>query len=88
MTIIEDDTPGVSVSVTALTIPEGDAQSYTVVLDTEPTADVTVALQVPDTADVAVDETALTFTADKLGYTADGNGHRRSTTPTLSMMIR
>ena len=64
VTIIEDDTPGVSVSVTALTIPEGDAQSYTVVLDTEPAADVTVALQVLDNADVEVDEIALTFTAD------------------------
>ena len=64
VTITEDDTPGVSVSVTALTIPEGDAQSYTVVLDTEPAADVTVAIQVPDNADIAVNQTDLTFTSD------------------------
>ena len=64
VTIIEDDTPGVSVSVTALTITEGDSQSYAVVLDTEPAADVTVAIQGPDDADIALDQTALTFTVD------------------------
>ena len=63
-TITEDDTTGVTISVTALEVTEGDAQSYTVVLDTEPTADVTVAIQVPDNADIALDQTALAFTAD------------------------
>ena len=64
VTIIEDDTPGVVVSETALTITEGDSQSYTVVLDTQPAADVTVAVTVPEDADIEVDETTLTFTAD------------------------
>ena len=64
VTITEDDTPGVSVSETALTIAEGGSQSYTIVLDTEPAADVTVTIQVPVDADMAVDQTALTFTAD------------------------
>ena len=64
VTIIEDDTPGVSVSLTALTITEGDTGSYTIVLDTEPAADVTVEIQAPENADMAVDQTALTFTAD------------------------
>ena len=63
VSIIEDDTPGVAVSETALTIPEGDSQSYIVVLDTEPAADVMVVVAVPEDAEVAVDETALTFTA-------------------------
>ena len=62
--IIEDDTAGVTVSETALTITEGDSQSYTMVLDTEPAADVTVAIQAPADADITVDQTALTFTAD------------------------
>ena len=62
--IIEDDTPGATVSETALTITEGGSQSYTVVLDTEPAADVTVVVAVPEDAEVAVDETTLTFTAD------------------------
>ena len=64
VTITEDDTPGVSVSETALTIAEGDTGSYTIVLDTEPAADVTVEIQAPVDADMAVDQTALTFTAD------------------------
>ena len=63
VSIIEDDTPGVAVSETALTIPEGDSQSYIVVLDTEPAADVMVVVAVPEDAEVAVDETTLTFTA-------------------------
>ena len=63
VSIIEDDTPGVAVSETALTIPEGDSQSYMMVLDTEPAADVMVVVAVPEDAEVAVDETTLTFTA-------------------------
>ena len=44
VTITDDDTAGVSVSETALTVTEQDAtgDTYTVVLDTQPTADVTV----------------------------------------------
>ena len=64
VTIIEDDTPGVTISVTALELTEGDSQSYTAVLTSEPMADVTIAIQVPDNADIALDQTALTFTAD------------------------
>ncbi len=61
--ISEADTAGVSVSVEALTVVEGDAGSYTVVLDTEPTAAVTVKVEVPDGSGVSVDETELRFTA-------------------------
>ena len=64
VTITEDDTAGVTISITALEVTEGETGQYTIVLDTEPTAEVTVALQVPDTADIALDQTALTFTAD------------------------
>ena len=69
VTIIDDDTatatPGVTVSTTALTVTEqgttGD--SYTVVLDTEPTADVTVTVAGHSGTDVTPNPTALTFTA-------------------------
>ena len=64
VTITEDDTPGVTISTDALEVPEGSSQSYTIVLDTEPAADVTVEIQVPENAEIAVDKTALTFTAD------------------------
>ena len=55
---------GVTVTPTALRVLEGNTASYTVVLDSEPTADVTVAVQVPEDTEVAVDATELTFTAD------------------------
>ena len=63
VTIIEDDQAEVKLSETALTIEEGAVVSYAVVLSSEPTADVTVSVQVPDGAEVAVSPRALTFTA-------------------------
>ena len=64
VTIIEDDTTGVTISITALEVAEGDTGHYTIVLDTEPTADVTVEIQVPEDAEIAVSPLTLTFTAD------------------------
>ncbi len=63
VTITEDDVPGVQVSETALTLAEGDAGTYTVALDTEPAAGVTVAVAVPEGADLTVSPQALRFTA-------------------------
>ena len=60
--VIDNDVLGVSVAPTALMIREGNSDSYMVVLDAEPTADVTVTVQVPEDAEVAVDKTELTFT--------------------------
>ena len=62
-TITEDDTRGVTVSETTLTIIEGDEATYTVGLDTEPAADVTITVQVPDNTDITVAPAAVTFTA-------------------------
>ena len=64
VTIIEDDTTGVTISITELEVAEGDTGRYTIVLDTEPTADVTVEIQVPEDAEIAVFPLTLTFTAD------------------------
>ena len=64
VSVTDNDERGVTVTPTELTVDEGGSVSYTVVLDTEPAADVTVAIQVPDNADIAVDKTELTFTAD------------------------
>ena len=65
VTIIDDDTPGVTVSPTALTVMEEDAtgDSYTVVLDTEPTANVTVTVAGHSGTDVTPTPVSLTFTA-------------------------
>ena len=58
------DTPGVSVSPTALTVTEGDTtgDSYTVVLDSQPTADVTVTVGGHAGTEVTPTPTSLIFT--------------------------
>ena len=57
--------PGVTVSTTALTVTEQDTagDSYTVALDTEPTANVTVTVGGHSGTDVTPDPTTLTFTS-------------------------
>ena len=65
--VIDNDvtvTGGVTVTPTALAVLEGGSANYTVVLTSKPTADVTIAIQVPEDAEVSIDETALTFTAE------------------------
>ena len=56
-------TPGVTVSTTTLTVTEQDTTggSYTVVLDSEPTATVTVTVAGHAGTDVTLDPTTLTF---------------------------
>ena len=56
--------PGVTIYPTALTIPEGNSDLYTVVLTSQPTANVTVTVTVPTNSDLSVNSTSLTFTAD------------------------
>ena len=60
-TITDDDTRGVTVSPTALTMEVGGSEDYTVVLESQPTADVTVTVS-GATSYVSVDKTGLTFT--------------------------
>ena len=64
LTLEDDDVAGVTVSETALTVAEedGTGESYTVVLDTEPTASVTVTVSGHADTDVSLDKTTLTFT--------------------------
>ena len=62
--IVENDTAGVAVSPTALSVPEGGSGSYTVVLATRPDGTVTVTAAVATGTDVAVSPGILTFTAD------------------------
>ena len=63
VTIEDDDERGIEVSATALTVPEGDSRTYTVVLETLPTGPVTVTPSVSGSPDVTVRPAALTFTA-------------------------
>ena len=70
VTIVDNDggespaAPGVTVSKTTLTVAEEDptGDSYTVVLDTEPSADVTVTVAGYAGTDVTPDPATLTFT--------------------------
>ena len=62
-TITDDDERGVTVIPTELRVTEGGSDGYTVVLRSQPTGDVTVAVSVPAGTDVSVDEDSLTFTS-------------------------
>ena len=64
VTIQENDTAGVAVTPTGLTVLEGGRGSYRVVLESEPAATVTVTAAVPERTDVEVSPESLTFTAD------------------------
>ena len=63
VTITDNDARGVTVSPTVLRVTEGGSDRYTVVLTSKPTAEVTVAVSVPEGTDVSVDEDSLTFTS-------------------------
>ena len=63
VTVIEDDTKGVIVSPTEMTIPAGGSQAYTVALNSEPTAEVTIRVK-GATLEVTTDPERLMFTAD------------------------
>ena len=66
VTITDNDGQGVTVHQTGtLSVDEGATAAYTVVLDTEPTDDVTVTPQVQDASDAEISVSqALTFTMD------------------------
>ena len=62
ITINDDDTAGFTVTPTTLNIDEGASKTYTIVLDSKPTASVAVSLTNPDTGAVTVAPTSWTFT--------------------------
>ena len=61
VTIPDDETAGVTVTPTSLMLTEGGSDTYTVVLDTAPTATVTIGVA-DDSAKVNVSRPNLTFT--------------------------
>ncbi len=65
-TITDNDTAGVTVSPTSLTVAEGSSGEYTVKLDTEPTADVTVTVG-GESGEVTVTGSPLVFTPSNYG---------------------
>ena len=63
VTVEDNDTRGVTVSATALTVNEDTTGTYTVVLDSQPTANVTVTPSRTGSSDVTFSPPTLTFTA-------------------------
>ena len=63
VTVADDDGRGITVSSPTLTVPEGASRTYTVVLRSQPTGNVTVTPSATGSADVTVSG-ALTFTAE------------------------
>ena len=61
VTVADDDTAGVSVSETTLTVAEGNSSTYTVVLDALPASDVVIGVTASGSPDVTVDRATLTF---------------------------
>ena len=61
VTVTDNDTPGVAVSPTSLTVGEGGSGTYTVKLNTLPTGNVMVAISWSN-SDVTVSPSTLTFT--------------------------
>ena len=63
VSITDDDGAGVSVSESSLTIAEGSSGTYTIVLDSQPTASVAVAINDPSNTDVTAEPASLTFSS-------------------------
>ena len=63
LSITDDDTRGITVDPTELAVTEGSSNTYTVVLESEPSDTVTVTPRVEGNSDVTVSPAALTFTA-------------------------
>ena len=61
VTVTDDEVPGVTLTPTTLTVAEGDTADYTVELDVPPTADVTI--NITGGGDVSVKPAMLTFTS-------------------------
>ena len=62
VSITDDDGAGVTVSETVLNVGEGSSETYTIVLASQPTADVIVTINDPSNPDVTADPDNLTFT--------------------------
>ena len=92
VTVTDDDTASVEVRPTTLTVTEGDSSgsSYEVSLTSQPTADVTVSVAVPQGADVSANKSSLTFTTtnwrnrQRVGVTAAHDDDGADETVTIS----
>ena len=78
VSITDDDTAGVTFNPIRLSVNEGGTNTYTVVLDTEPTGDVTVTINDPtDQYQRHRRPRHPDLHGPRLGHGSDGNGNRR-----------
>ena len=64
VSVTDNDTVGITISETSLEIAEGDSDTYTVVLDSEPAGNVTVTIGGVSGTDVSLNTSTLTFTSN------------------------
>ena len=62
--IVDNDMRGITITPTPLVIAEGESGTYGVILDSEPTADVTVSWSLPDGASITAAPASLTFSGE------------------------
>ena len=92
VTVTDNDTRGVTVTPTSLTVNEGGSGTYTVVLDTQPTGDVTIGVA-DDSPEVDVLPSSLTFstsnwaTAQTVTVSAASDGDTAPDTATVSHTV-
>ena len=67
LTIVDDDTRGVTVAPTALTLAEGAQGSYTVSLGSQPSGSVTVSVTLSGSDSVTANRSSLVFTGSNWG---------------------
>ena len=69
---------GITVNPTSglVTTENGGTAQFSVVLNSQPTADVTIGISSSDTSEGTPIHSSLTFTAIELGCGPDGDGHR------------
>ncbi len=91
--VTDDETAGVSITPTKLTIAEGGSDSYEVVLTSQPTHDVTVTVIYSGDPDIGIDNRELTFTdsdwetAQAVTVSAAQDDDARDDTATLSHSV-
>ena len=93
VTVTDDETAGVSITPTELTIAEGGSDSYQVVLTSQPAQDVTVTITHSGDGDIGMDHQELTFAssdwnqAQTVAVTADQDEDARDDTATFSHSV-
>ena len=93
VTATDDETAGVSITPTKLTIAEGGSDAYQVVLTSQPTDDVTVTITHSGAGDISINDQELTFTdsdwetAQTVTVSAAQDDDARDDTATLSHTV-